>query len=89
MERLAYALCAATAVLTAALLLRGFVRTRHRLLLWSGLSFVGFAANNLLLVADRLVFTEVDLSTWRLLSGLVAVLVLLCALVLDQPRPEE
>jgi hypothetical protein len=82
-DKAIFALCALTALACAALLLRGYLRTRFRLLLWSGLCFVGLTANNVLLLLDKLVFTQVDLSTWRLLLGLVSVLLLVGGLVLE------
>lgn len=83
MEKIIYSLCAFTALLCAVLLLRGYLRSRFRLLLWSGLCFVTLTVNNVLLVLDTLVFTAVDLSTWRLVLGLGAVLLLLTGLVLE------
>jgi Family of unknown function (DUF5985) len=86
MDALIYALCAGTAAACAALLLRGYLRTRFRLLLWSGLCFVGLTANNLLLVVDRVLLPEVDLSLWRLGVGLLAALLLVTGLVLESER---
>jgi hypothetical protein len=83
MDKVVYSLCALTSLACAWLLLRGYMRGRFTLLLWSGLCFVGLSLNNVLLVLDRLVFTAVDLSTWRLLVALVAVLLLVCGLVLQ------
>jgi len=83
MDKLIYALCALTALAAAALLLRAYLRTRFRLLLWSGLCFAGLTANNALLVLDKAVFIDSDLSTWRLLLGLVAVLLLVGGLVME------
>lgn len=83
MEKIIYSLCALTAAACAALLLRSYLRTRFRLLLWSGLCFAGLTLNNVLLVADRLVFTAVDLSTWRLATGLAAIVLLLWGLIMD------
>src|SRR5688500_18179078 len=60
-----YVLCALTSGLCAVLLLRGYARSRARLLFWSGLCFVGLALNNFLLVLDVNVISHVDLSTWR------------------------
>jgi hypothetical protein len=45
-----YLLCAVASSACAALLLRGYMASRVRLLLWSGLCFAGYAVNNLLLV---------------------------------------
>ena len=41
------------------LLLRGYRRSGTRLLLWSGLCFVGLAINNVLLVASHVLFGAV------------------------------
>ena len=79
-----YSLCALTAALCAVLLLRGYARTRTRMLFWSGLCFVGLTASNVLLVLDRIVLPAVDLSTARLVVGLLAVLLLLYGLVMGE-----
>ncbi len=83
MDRAIYTLCALTALASAGLLLRGYWRTRHRLLLWSGLCFVGLTANNVLLILDRLVFADIDMSSARLMIALVSVLLLVSGLVLE------
>lgn len=76
-----YALCVITSVLCAVLLLRGFVRTRVQLLLWSGLCFVGLALNNLLLFIDVQIVPDIDLSAWRTLPALAGVLLLIYGMV--------
>jgi len=76
-----YSLCAATAILCAVLLLSSYRRTRLPLLFWSGLCFAGLALNNILLVADRVVFPAIDLSVWRSSVALSAMIVLLYGLV--------
>lgn len=78
-----YALCALTAAVCAAFLLQSYARSRYRLLLWSGLCFVGLTLNNLLLVVDKLVFPAVDLGAWRSSLALVAMVVLLYGLIFD------
>ncbi len=83
MGQFIYAGCALTAFMCAWMLLRSYFRMRHRLLLWGGLCFIGLSLNNLLLVLDRIVFADIDFSTWRLLTALVAVLLLLGGLVLE------
>lgn len=83
MSKLIYGLCALTAASCAWLLLRGYLRTRFRLLFWSGLCFVGLTANNLLLVLDRLVLPTIDLTTWRLATALGSLLLLLYGLILE------
>jgi hypothetical protein len=76
-----YLLCSATAFACAFMLLRTYRRSRHRILLWSGLCFVGMFLNNLLLMVDRLILLDMDLSTLRLSFALVALLPLLYGLV--------
>lgn len=77
-----YALCAVTSFTCTWLLLRSYKANGYRLLLWSGLCFAGLSVNNVLLVLDRLVFpNSVDLSTWRSLAALIALLPLLYGLI--------
>ena len=78
-----YVLCALTSLACAVLLLRGYQARGVRLLLWSGLAFIGFAFGNVILVLDRLVVPEVDLSIWRSLPVLAGLLVLIYGLVWD------
>jgi hypothetical protein len=86
MERLTYALCALAALLCTLLLLRAWLRSPVRLLLWSGLCFAGLTVNNVLLVADRLVLVDTDLSLWRQLSALLSIGLLVAGLVLESDR---
>lgn len=83
MSKVVYLLCTVTAVACAWLLLRAYLGTRARLLLWSATCFGGLAVNNVLLVLDRLVLTAQDLSAWRLGIALVAVLLLVTGLILE------
>ena len=81
MATLVYALCGLTSLACAILLLRGYAATRARLLLWSGLCFVGLGANNVLLLVDKRVVPTMDLSLWRTLPALAGVVILLYGLV--------
>jgi membrane-anchored protein YejM (alkaline phosphatase superfamily) len=83
MPKLIYGLCMLTSFACMFLLLRGFLRTRVRLLLWSGLCFAGLTLNNILLLVDREIFPGYDLSTWRLIAALAALLPLLYGMVLE------
>jgi hypothetical protein len=65
----------------AILLLRGYIRGRKRLLLWSGLCFLGLAASNLLVFVDLVILPDVDLYVWRLLSAAIAMMLLLFGLI--------
>ena len=76
-----YTLCALTSLGCACLLLRSYFRTKSRLLLWSGLCFVGIAVSNVLLVLDRLVFPDADLSIVRLVAALAGMMLLLYGLI--------
>jgi hypothetical protein len=79
-----YILCALTSFACAVLLLRGFKQHRVRLLLWSGLCFIGLALNNLLLYIDIQVLPQTDLSTVRTLPALAGVALLLYGLIWDE-----
>lgn len=83
MVGLIYSLCALTAAACALMLLRTYARTGYRLLLWGGLCFVGLTLNNLLLIVDKFIVLFVDLSTWRLVLALLALLVFLYGLIWD------
>lgn len=72
-----YVLCFLTSAVCAALLVRSYLRSRTRLLMWSAACFTLLALNNLLLVVDLLVLPAVDLSLLRSLSSLAAVATLL------------
>jgi hypothetical protein len=81
-----YALCALTSIGCAFLLLRGYARSRVRLLFWSGLCFVGLALNNIMLFIDLRVVPEIDLSLWRTLPAIAGVAVLLYGLIWEASR---
>jgi len=70
-----------TTLLCAVLLLRAFGRVRRKLLLWSGLCFLGLAASNLLKIADLVIFRDVDLYSYRVGSGALAMALLMYGLV--------
>ena len=76
-----YILTCATTLLCATLLLRAFVKVRKRLLLWSGLCFVGLSISNIFVVADLLLFPNIDLYTYRLGSAAVSMVLILYGLI--------
>jgi len=78
-----YGLCALTSLACAALLFRGYRASGVRLLLWSGLCFVGFFLNNVLLIVDVRLVPETDLSVWRSLPVLAGLGVLIYGLVAE------
>ena len=86
MASVVYALCALTSILCAVLLWRAYRASRARLLLWSSLSFIGLACNNLLLFVDLVVVPSVDLALYRSLMAAISVMVLLLGLIWEE-RP--
>jgi hypothetical protein len=76
-----YSLCALIALFCAVMLLRSFKRTGYELLRWSSYCFFGFTVNNVLLFMDRVVFPDVDMHLWRLLTALISVGLLVYGLV--------
>ncbi len=83
MASVVYVLCALTSVVCAWLLLRGWLASRARLLLWSSLCFAGLALNNVILFLDRVVVTDIDLSLARLGSGFAGVVILFFFFILE------
>ena len=83
MAAIVFILCALTSGACAFLLMRQFARSRHRFLLWSGICFVFFAINNLLLVLDRVVLLDIDLSLWRSFAMLCGACILIFGIIWD------
>jgi hypothetical protein len=81
-----YVLATITCLACTALLIRQYLDTRARLLLWSALCFVGLSLNNLLLVADLVVFPAVDLRLYRHLASLAGMLCLLYGFIWEAER---
>jgi hypothetical protein len=77
-----YALCFATSAVCSYLLVRSFLRSRTRILLWSAACFVLLTLNNLLVVMDLVVLPpSIDLSPLRVAVSLAAVSTLLFGFV--------
>ena len=76
-----YVLCLLTSAACAYLLLRGYFRSRTRLLFWSGLCFMFLALNNVAVILDILVLPGANLQIFRHAASLVAVTTLLVGLV--------
>lgn len=81
-----YSLCLATSALCAGLLLRAFFATRSKLLLWTALSFVLLALNNLFLVLDLVVLPNIDLWPLRQAAAVGAIAVLLYGFIWETER---
>ena len=79
-----YLLAVLTCLACMVLLFRGYAASGLRLLLWSGLCFVGLSLSNVLLFFDLVLFpTQVDLRPWRLLSALAGLLFLLYGFIFE------
>jgi len=78
-----YILGTLTTLACTVLLLRGFASTRKRLLLWSGLCFLGLTIANAMRFVDLVMLPKVDLYLWRLVPAAIAMLLLLFGLIWD------
>jgi hypothetical protein len=76
-----YSLCALTSFFCAVLLIRAYAKRHLRLLLWSGVCFIGLALNNILVLVDVVVVPDLDLSFVRTIPAFAGVLVLVYGLV--------
>lgn len=95
MDKVVYILCAGTSVLCAILLVRGYLRSGARLLLWSALCFGFLSINNILLFVDRVVYPNEELTipildmsyqTARNVVALAGLLLLVIGLIWDSER---
>lgn len=78
-----YGLCALLSLGIAHLLWRHYAKSRSRVLFWSACCFTGLTINNLLLVLDKLVLSEFDLSLVRQVTALLALSLLLFGLIYE------
>lgn len=83
MAAIIYSLCALLSLGIACLLWRQHGRTRSRVLFWSACCFSGLTINNILLVLDKLLLPQVDLSLARQLTALLSLSLLLYGLVCE------
>ncbi len=81
MGPIVYLLGAFTTLLCALLLLRGYSRSKKRLLWWSGLCFAGLTISNSLVFVDLIIFPDVNLYRLRLATAAIALLLLLYGLI--------
>ncbi len=80
---LVYTLCLLTSAIVAWLLVRGYMRTRTNVLLWSAACFVMLAANNLFLVLDLLIFPDIFFTPMRTVAALLGVSMLIYGFVFE------
>lgn len=89
MAETVYVLCALTSLACAILLMRGYVRSRVRLLFWSSLCFLFLSLNNVLLFIDKVVLPDVDeimgvpFAIWRSATALIGLVLLVIGLIWD------
>jgi hypothetical protein len=76
-----YLLGVAVTLCCGVLLSRAYARVKKRLLLWSAICFFGLAVSNFLVFLDLVIFPEIDLYRWRLLTAAAAMLILLYGLI--------
>lgn len=71
-----------TLAVCAFLLLRGYVRGKQRLLLWSGLCFAGLSLSNALVFLDLVILpVDIDLYPLRLAVAAASMLLLVWGLI--------
>ena len=63
--------------------LRAYGQVRQRLLLWSGLCFVGLALSNALVIVDLAVVPQFSIYVWRLAVAAASMLPLLYGLIFE------
>lgn len=81
MAPVVYVLGAVVTLLCAVLLLRAYARVKRRLLLWSGLCFIGLTGSNALLFFDLVLFPDMNLYVLRLSIAALSMSLLLYGLV--------
>lgn len=84
MTDIIYGLCAITALFCTVMLIRAYLKTKYRLLLWGGLCFASLTINNILLVLDKIVMEQTDLSMWRSITALTGMIILLYGLIWEK-----
>ena len=81
MAEAVYVLGTLVSMACALLLVRGYANSRSRLLLWSGLCFLGLAANNVLILIDLYGVPSISLALARSGTALASFLLLLLGLL--------
>ncbi|HTL71320.1 MAG TPA: DUF5985 family protein [Candidatus Eisenbacteria bacterium] len=81
MDKMIFALCGFTALWSAYLLMKGYLKNKSRLLLWSAICFAALSLSNFLIIVDRWIFPDIDLSFLRLFITLIGMLFLIYGLI--------
>lgn len=83
LQPIVYLLCFLTSAGCAALLIRSYLASRARLILWTALCFLLLTVNNLLLFVDVVILPSINFLMFRHLASLGAVVVLLIGFIWD------
>ena len=78
-----YVVAVLSSAVCAVLLLRGYVQRGVRLLMWSGICFVGLSVNQIALFIDLVVYPTIDLRLMRLIPALIGMTFLLYGFIWD------
>lgn len=78
-----YALCALTSLTCAVMLVRGYLKSRTRILFWASICFVCLALNNALLYLDLIVFPDLPIVVFRVFPGVIGLAVFIYGLIWD------
>lgn len=81
MDKIVYSLCIMTSATCAFLLLRGYLKTKMRLLLWSTICFICLMLSNTMIYIDLIVYPEVDLLAIRHLITILGLSVLIYGMI--------
>ncbi len=83
MNAIVYAFVALVVLVCTILLVRGYRRSRARMLFWSALCFGGLTITNSMLIVDLVLFPQIDLYLLRLLLTLASLSVLVFGFIWD------
>ncbi len=78
-----YLLCTIASFICMMMLIRAYLNSRQRLLIWSSLCFLGLTANNVLLFVDAITLPDVNLSIYRGIAGMLGIGSLLYGLIFE------
>jgi hypothetical protein len=84
MAEIIYALCGLVSLLAVGLLMRSWLESRSRLILWCLICFLGLALNNVLLFVDKVIVSDGDLAVVRGLPAALGVLALAYGLIWEK-----
>ncbi len=76
-----YILGALVTLACGVLLMRGYLRGRQKLLLWSSLCFFGLSLSHVFVFLDLVVFPDMNFYPARLVTAAIAMLLLLFGLI--------